>query len=143
MLRRGILNSRRGSSRPILVLAAIWLLDQLITFVVGRPTDRFGDPEDVEAIVTLLSFLQGFLVPVLVALGLIYRMRFAWVIALIWQAISGAFGILTFTLGSYGWNDVTSMSEAGFYGGALPIAIALISFVLLLLPSTQRWMRQT
>ena len=121
-----------------MVLIAIWVVDQLISFMVFRPEGRFGDPIDIPWNVTLLQFVYGFLIVALVSYGLMQRGRFVWVAALVWQGIQGAFGFIT--LNDNGWGNATE-GQIPLYGGTVPLLVAVISFVLLLLPTTQRWVR--
>lgn len=122
-----------------MALIAIWLLDDIVSFLVFRPTDAFGQGLEQSFIVTVLQFAYRLLLPLLFGIGLLKRMHFAWILAFVWQALSASFGVLTFTLGSYGWSDITS--QIGLYGGALPIIVGVVSFVILLLPTIQRWVR--
>ena len=88
-----------------------------------------------------LQLAESFLVIALLAYGLMARARFVWVAALFWQAIRAGFGVINLTLNDYEPFDYTQFTGIGFYRIVLPIGVAVTSFVLLLLPTTTRWVR--
>lgn len=128
--------------RTIVVLIAVWSLVYLYTFIVSRgPAPIWPEgPEPIEIKISdLLFFIKAGLMIALIGYGLIRKLRFAWIIAFVWQAIQAGLALLTLSLNEYEAVAYTHFAGIGFYGITLPIAVAVISFVLLLLPATRHW----
>lgn len=124
-------------------LLVIWVLVELVDFFHDRQ-DRFGRPEGIEfTVAEVLSFIYAFLIVALVGYGLIRGLRFPWLIALVWQGLRGGFGVVNFVANDYPFDWFFGTNGIPLYGITIPIVTALVSFVLLLLPTTQRWVRKT
>jgi hypothetical protein len=132
--------------RPILVLIAIWAVTQLYTFIARRASDSPGWPNErpegiAFAVADVLQFLYLFLIVGLIGYGLVKRLRFVWVGALLWQAIEAGLGLVTFTLNDYELDAYWGFVGIPFYGIVLPLVVAVVSFLVLLLPSSRDWVR--
>ena len=125
-------------------LLVVWVVVELVDFFRDRQ-DRFGRPEGIEfSIAEVLSFIYAFLIIALVGYGLIKGLRFAWLMALLWQGLRFGFGVVNFVANDYPLDWYLNLrSGIPLYGITIPIVVAVISFVLLLLPITQRWVRRT
>ena len=93
------------------------------------------------AVAEVLQLFYGFLIIALVAYGLIKGLKFVWIVAFVWQAIEAGFGLVTLTVNDYELEAYTSFGGIPLFGIVLPITVAIVSFVLLLLPVTTRWVR--
>lgn len=96
----------------------------------------------VFVVAEMFSFIYTFLVVGLVGYGLIKKQRFVWLIAFLWLGLQAGFGIINLVINEYPAEWILQMRQIPFYGGALPVGVATVSFVLLLLPATQNWVRQ-
>lgn len=128
------------------VLTAVWVLTRLLDFINSRNSNNPGWPESdpngiAFAMAEVLQFVYGFLLIALVAYGLIKGSRFVWVIAFVWQGIEAGLGFVNFTINDYELDSYLGFSGIPFYGVVLPIAVAVISYVLLLFPVTKGWVR--
>jgi hypothetical protein len=75
----------------------------------------------------------------LIADGLWRRSRNVWALAILWLLIDAGYGALHIATNGYGWDAVTSLTQVGFYEGAVPMVVGAINLVLLLLPVTRAW----
>ena len=131
----------------VIALIALWTLAQLLHYLETRGPDvRFpgGEPEESLAftMADVLSFVYGFLIVALISYGLLRSSRFVWIVAFVWQGLQAGFGLITFVLNDYELAAYTSFAGIPLYGIVMPFGVAVISFVLLLLPATQRWIRE-
>lgn len=78
----------------------------------------------------------------LIGYGLMKRLRLEWIAAFVWQGVEAGFGLITLTLNDYALGGYTQLTGIPFYGIVLPLMVATVSFVLLLIPATQNWVRQ-
>lgn len=129
------------------VLTTVWALTQLRDFIDSRNNNDPGWPESrpdglAFTMAEILQFIYGFLIIALIVYGLVNRSRFAWVVAFVWQGVLMGLGFVNFTINDYEFDAYLGFSGVPFYGVVLPIAVALLSFILLLLPMTQRWVRE-
>lgn len=126
----------RGAPWTITASIVIWFVVQTIQYVKGRQTDF---PQRVEFdVADVLQFVHGYLLVFLISFGLLKKSSVVWSVAFVWLAITGAFGVINITLNDYGWFQFRHLIL--WDGTLLPIAVALITGALLLLPPTTRWM---
>ena len=133
---------RRAIPKAIVALIALWVAAELISYIALRPKGRFGEPLELPIALSILQFAYPYLLIAAVSYGLIHRARFVWAVALAWQAIEGAFGLSNFVLdGGFEWSEAFE-GQLALFGSTMPIVVAAVSFVLLLFPGTQRWIRE-
>ena len=132
-----------STRRPVTVVAFIVLIvvvSLVRAIAASQPPEGF--PEDRPLVIALMNFFR-FLFPALlvtaVGVGLWHRLRWVWVTAIVWRLgdiLQGAFNIW---LNQPGTSYLSG--EIGPYQGILPIAAGVLGCVLLLWPSTVRWIR--
>jgi hypothetical protein len=120
----------------IIGLVVIWILFDVITFLVPRPGNLSGVAFGVARLFQLISPL---LITALIVHGLLHRFRFVWAIAIALQLIKAGYGVINLVINDYPFRWILEVRQIPFYGGALPIAVGIVSLILLLLPTTQRW----
>ena len=131
--------------RPLIALIVIWVAGQLYTYIARRGPEVWPNDEPQGIAMTVgdvLEFIYGFFIIALVAYGLMRGQRFVWATAFVWQGAQAGFALVSLSLMNYQLDDFPAFAGYPFYGIVLPITVALISFVLLLLPATQRWLRR-
>ena len=131
----------------VIVLIVLWTVAQLLLYLHTRGQEaRFPGADEPEGaiytVAEVLGFIHRFLIVALMGHGLVRKLRFVWILAFVWQAVQAGFGIVNMVLNQYEASAYTTFSGIGFYGIVLPITVAVVSFVLLLLPTTQRWIRE-
>ena len=142
------------SALPWTIPAAIvlWVLVQTLNWWQQRQPDDISGEFAID-VAQFLQFIYGYLIVVLVSHGLIRGVRFVWIVALVWQGIQAGFGFVNLALSGWSWDVIGDFSKGdngfggpegsiGFYIGPFPVLVAVISFVLLLLPATQRWIEE-
>ena len=140
------LRERATTSRPpatvIAFVALVALLDLAQILASFRETLDFpldGRPSLV--FVNLFRFGFPLLFLFVVAVGLWNRLRWVWVAALAWQVLIVTQGTFNIWINEYDASYITRFTQIGFWHGALPIAAGLLGLILLLWPSTRRWIR--
>ena len=104
---------------------------------VGFPQER---PLAVAA-VNLFRFAFPTLFLVAMGVGLWNRLRWVWIAAIAWQLLEVSQGAFNIWINEYGPSFIIRFTQIGFYHGALPIVAGVVGLILLLWPSTRRWMR--
>ena len=123
----------------------LWVTARLLDLIDARMQDPAWPQTRPSgfafAVAEVLQFLYAFLIIALIAYGLIKRSHFVWIAAFVWQVIEGGLGLVTLTLNDYELEAYTNLDGITLYGIVLPITLAIVSFMLLLLPATTRWIR--
>ena len=122
----------------------IWVVGQLYIYFASHGPQIWPDyePRGIAVIVgDVLQFLYAFLIVALFAYGLVKADRFLWAAALAWHGIQAGFALVSLSLMNYQLDDFPTFTGFPLYGITLPLAIAALSFVILLLPTTRGWMR--
>ena len=132
--------------RTIVALIVIWALAHLYAFILTRlPEPMWPDNQRDTAfwVNEVLRFVYTSLIVALVAHGLMKGLRLVWVAAFVWQSVQVGFALLSLVMNDFEAVTFTHFGHFAFYGIVLPLAVAAISFVLLLAPATQRWIRES
>ena len=127
-------------------MIAIWSVVELVNWIREQQPRPFRsqEPTGIEfSIAELLHLVYALLIVALVGIGLLKGLRFAWVTALVWQTLRLGLGITIFAANGYAIDWLYSGGTIQLYGITIPIVTAVVSFVLLLLPTTRRWVRET
>ena len=143
-----------GSERTALpwtlvALIVLWISDQTLNYVQTLQTDL--PPDFGIKLAQVLQFFYAYLLPVIIAHGLLRRSRFIWVMAFVWQGLQAGFGFVDLLLSGWSWDvigdfmpsdDPFAGSGPGFYNGPFPVIIAAISAALLLARQTRNWVKE-
>ena len=122
----------------ITALIVIWVVVEAADFFSNRTEGLPGG--NLLTIAQVIQFVYAYLLIALIGHGLIRRVRFAWLIALAWQVLRIALGVINQLLNDYALS-FAGLSGIPLWGIAVPIIVGVISLVLLLLPITQSWVR--
>lgn len=135
----GVVRGRASFPTALSLAAAVWLMFPLVRLWPDIRWTRLVPDVHPPLVLPVLQLASAYAVTVLVIWGIYNRHRFVHRVAYLWQAASGGFGAYNLWINDYGWDSVTSFSDIPFFHGALPIATALLSFLLLSLPSSIAW----
>jgi hypothetical protein len=135
----------------LIALIVLWILVQTLQYLQTRQTDL--PPDFGFKLAQVLQFFYAYLLPVVIAHGLLRRSRFIWVIAFAWQGLQAGFGFVDLLLGGWSWDVIGDFSgnydrfgpggSSSFYDGPFPVIVAVVSAVLLLAPPTRRWLEES
>ena len=136
--------ARPRAPRALVALIVIWVAVQLYIYFASHGPTMWPDyePRGIAVIVgDVLQFLYAFLIVALFAYGLLKAHRFMWAATLAWHGIQAGFALVSLSLMNYQLDDFPTFTGFPLYGIALPLALAALSFVILLLPATRSWIR--
>ena len=106
--------------------------------------DNFGRPEPwgltpFNVVSLVLSLIWRVIPLALVYDGLLRRSRFAWLLGLLLQLVIVGYGVLFVVANAHIRATLFDLWTIGFFNGLLPILGGGLLLVVLLLPSTRRW----
>lgn len=124
---------------PVLATVALTIALPLLQLWPRVEGGAFSQPTEFWFVNTLVQLWFRALFVALIVHGLWRSSRFVHVVAILWLLETLGLGLFTMFRNDFGWSYVIDFGSAGFYFGALPIAVGLIGTVLLCLPASWAW----